>query len=148
MMVLRLSNFLKQDLKEEAQEKTATMEKAKSLAETIKELTNNDPTMVKDVDEKMAKVEPPLKEVVEMLNARQAELQSVLLQSQDLKDKVDELNRWLTSADNLLGVQGPVSARYKILLVQEEKLKVGQHIWFSRITNNHNNFYCLCLLYS
>lgn len=106
------------------------MEKAKSLAEKIKELTNNDPLMVQDVDEKIVKVESPLEEVIQMLNARQADLQGALLQSQDLKDKIDELNRWLTSADNLLGVQGPVSARYKVLMVQEEKLKVYWGIYF------------------
>ena len=124
-MMLMFAINVKQELKDEAQKKMATMEKAKSLAEKIKEVTNHDPSMVQDVDEKVAKVERPLEEVLELLNARQAELQSALLQSRDLKDSIDELNRWLTSADNLLNVQGPVSARYKVLLAQEENLKVG-----------------------
>ena len=100
------------------------MDKAKSLSDKIKELSN-DELVKKDLDERVEKVNEPLRDLMEALNTRQTELQTALLQNQSLKDSLEEFNRWLIGAENLLKLQGPVSARYNVILDQEERLEVS-----------------------
>ena len=112
-------------MREEVQENVASLENAKSLADKIKELSSEDPSINKDLDEQVEKVETPLNELVSALNARQSELQTALLQSQELRESVDELSSWLTAAENLLNIQGPLSARHKVIVDQQDKLQVS-----------------------
>ena len=113
-----------QDVEEEVQANAASLDNAKSLADKIKELSSEDPTINKDLDEHIQKVEPTLNELISTLNARQSELQAALLQSQELKDSVEEFSGWLSAAENRLNLQGPVSARHKVIMDQQDKLQV------------------------
>lgn len=106
------------------QENVVSLENAKGLAEKVKELSSEDPSINKDLDENIQKVEAPLNELISALNARQSELQTALLQSQELRDSVDELSNWLSAAENLLNLQGPLSARHKVIIDQQDKLQV------------------------
>ena len=99
------------------------MDKAKDLADQIKEL-NSDENVHKDVDEKVDKVDKPLRDLLDALNGRQTELQAALLDKQSFKDSLEEFNRWLAGAENLMNLQGPVSARYNVILDQQERLGV------------------------
>ena len=101
------------------------MESAKGLADKIRELSSEDPSINKDLDDQIQKVEPPLNELISSLNARQSELQTALLQSQELRDSVDELSNWLSAVENRLNLQGPLSARHKVILDQQDKLQVS-----------------------
>lgn len=65
-----------------------------------------------------------MNELISTLNARQSELQTALLQSQELKDSVEEFSGWLSAAENRLNLQGPVSARHKVIMDQQDKLQV------------------------
>ena len=101
------------------------MESAKGLADKIRELSSEDPSINKDLDDQIQKVEPPLNELISSLNARQSELQTALLQSQELRDSVDELSNWLSAVENRLNLQGPLSAGHKVILDQQDKLQVS-----------------------
>ena len=90
------------------QENVTSLENAKALADKIKELSSEDPTLNKELDEQIQKVETPLNELITAVNERQSELQAVLLQSQELRDSVDELSSWLSAAENRLNLQGPL----------------------------------------
>lgn len=115
---------LLQDVKEEVQANVASLDNAKSLADKIRELSSEDPSINKDLDDQIQKVEEPLNELLSALNARQTELQTALLQSQELRDSVEQFNSWLSAAENLLNLQGPVSARHKVIVDQQDKLQV------------------------
>lgn len=65
-----------------------------------------------------------MNELITAVNERQSELQAVLLQSQELRDSVDELSSWLSAAENRLNLQGPLSARHKVIVDQQDKLQV------------------------
>lgn len=106
------------------QANVASLDNAKDLADKIKELSSEDPSINKDLDEHIQKVEPALNELITALNARQSELQTALLQSQELRDSVNEFSGWLSAAENRLNLQGPVSARHKVILDQQDKLQV------------------------
>jgi len=106
------------------QENVTSLENAKALADKIKELSSEDPTLNKELDEQIQKVETPLNELITAVNERQSELQAVLLQSQELRDSVDELSSWLSAAENRLNLQGPLSARHKVIVDQQDKLQV------------------------
>lgn len=119
-----------QDVEEEVQANAASLDNAKGLADKIKELSSEDPSINKDLDEHIQKVEPPLNELISTLNARQSELQTALLQSQELKDSVEEFSGWLLAAENRLNLQGPVSARHKVIMDQQDKLQVCSfNVW-------------------
>lgn len=113
-----------QDLNDKLQEKQAALDQAKQLAEKIKELSNDDPGMTQDVDTRLSNVEQPLEDIANKLNKKMIDLQATLLQSQDFKGSVEELNRWLTSAAKLYDLVGPVSARFMIINSQEDKIEV------------------------
>lgn len=113
-----------QDVEEDVQANVASLDNAKGLADKIKELSSEDPVINRDLDENIKKVEPPLKEIISTLNARQSQLQTALLQSQELKDSVEEFSGWLSAAENRLNLQGPVSARHKVITDQQDKLQV------------------------
>ena len=102
-----------------------SLDNTKALADKIKELSGEDPTINKDLDEQLQKVEPPMNELISLLDARQTELQTALLQSQELKDSLDEFGGWLAATENLLNLQGPVSARHKVIVDQQDKLQVN-----------------------
>lgn len=104
----------------------------------MKELSSEDPSINKEIDEQIQKVETPLNELISGLNARQSELQTVLLQSQELRDSADELSNWLSAAENRLNIQGPVSARHKVIVDQHDKLQVSNRfvtIFCDNVTN-------------
>ena len=124
-------------MREEVQERVASLENAKCLADKIKELSSEDPSINKELDEQMEKVEAPLNELVSTLNARQSELQTALLQSQELRESVDELSSWLSGAENLLNIQGPLSARHKVIVDQQDKLQVSYVLIRSPHYYNH-----------
>ena len=109
------------------QENVASTENAKSLAEKIKELSSEDLSITKEIDEQIEKLQTPLNELVSSLNARQSKLQTALLESQELKDSLDELDSCLSATENQLNIQGPLSARHKVIVDQQDKLQVG--IW-------------------
>lgn len=113
-----------QDVEEDVQANVASLDNAKGLADKIKELSSEDPVINRDLDENVKKVEAPLNELISTLNARQSELQTALLQSQELKDSVEEFSGWLSAAENRLNLQGPVSARHKVIMDQQDKLQV------------------------
>lgn len=113
-----------QDVEEDVQANVASLDNAKGLADKIKELSSEDPVINRDLDENVKKVEAPLNELISTLNARQSELQTALLQSQELKDSVEEFSGWLSAAENRLNLQGPVSARHKVIVDQQDKLQV------------------------
>ena len=106
------------------QANVASLDNAKSLADKIRELSSEDPSINKDLDDQIQKVEEPLNELLSALNARQTKLQTALLQSQELRDSVEEFNSWLSGAENLLNLQGPVSTRHKVIVDQQDKLQV------------------------
>lgn len=106
-------------------ENEASLENAKGLADKIKELSSEDPSINKDLDDQIQKIEPPLTELVSLLNTRQSKLQKVQLQSQELRDSVDEFGSWLTAAENRFNLQGPISARHKLILDQQDRLQVS-----------------------
>lgn len=116
--------FFYQDLSNEVQEKQALLDQAKQLADKVKELSNEDPGMTQDITERLESVEKPLEEITDALNKKLNDLQAALLLSQDFKDSMEELNRWLTSALKLYDLLGPVSARYAIIENQENKIEV------------------------
>lgn len=119
-----------QDVEEDVQANVASLDNAKGLADKIKELSSEDPVINRDLDENVKKVEPPLNELISTLNARQSELQTALLQSQELKDSVEEFSGWLSAAENRLNLQGPVSARHKVIMDQQDKLQVcSSNMW-------------------
>lgn len=104
----------------------------------MKELSSEDPSINKEIDEQIQKVETPLNELISALNARQSELQTALLQSQELRDSADELSNWLSAAENRLNIQGPVSARHKVIVDQQDKLQVSDRfvtIFCDNVTN-------------
>ena len=113
-----------QDVREEVQANVASLDNAKGLADKIKELSSEDPSISKDLDDQLQKVEPALNELISALSTRQTELQTALLQSQELKDSLDEFSGWLSAAENRLNLQGPVSARQKVIVDQQDKLQV------------------------
>ena len=102
-----------------------SLDNTKALADKIKELSGEDPTINKDLDEQLQRVEPPMNELISLLDARQTEFQTALLQSQELKDSLDEFGGWLAATENLLNLQGPVSARHKVIVDQQDKLQVN-----------------------
>ena len=106
-------------------ENEASLENAKGLADKIKELSSEDPSINKDLDDQIQKIEPPLTELVSLLNTRQSELQKVQLQSQELRDSVDEFGSWLTASENRFNLQRPISARHKLILEQQDRLQVS-----------------------
>ena len=108
----------------EVQENVASLENAKSLAEKIKEVSSEDPSINKEIDEQIEKLQTPLKELVSALDARQSKLQTALLESQELKDSLDELDSCLSATENQLNIQGPLSARHKVIVDQQDKLQV------------------------
>lgn len=119
-----------QDVEEDVQANVASLDNAKGLADKIKELSSEDPVINRDLDENVKTVEPPLNELISTLNARQSELQTALLQSQELKDSVEEFSGWLSAAENRLNLQGPVSARHKVIMDQQDKLQVySSNMW-------------------
>lgn len=113
------------------QENVASLENAKSLAEKIKEVSSEDPSINKDIDEQIEKLQTPLNELVSALNARQSKLQTALLESQGLKDSLDELDSCLSATENQLNIQGPPSARHKVIVDQQDKLQVGIWLYIS-----------------
>lgn len=126
---LHLLWFL-QNVEEEVQANVASLDNAKGLADKIKELSSEDPVINKDLDDHIQKVEAPLNELISTLNARQSELQIALLQSQELKDSVEEFSGWLSAAENRLNLQGHVSARHKVITDQQDKLQVcDSNVW-------------------
>lgn len=104
--------------------KQALLDQAKQLADKVKELSSEDPGMTQDMNERISSVEQPIEEIANTLNKKLSDLQAALLLTQDFKDSIEELNRWLTSASKLYDLIGPVSARYAIIEVQEDKIEV------------------------
>lgn len=115
----------------EVQENVASVENAKSLAEKIKEVSSEDPSINKEIDEQIEKLQTPLNELVSALDARQSKLQTALLESQELKDSLDELDSCLSATENQLNIQGPLSARHKVIVDQQDKLQVGIWLYIS-----------------
>lgn len=115
----------------EVQENVASLENAKSLAEKIKEVSSEDPSINKEIDEQIEKLQTPLNELVSALDARQSKLQTALLESQELKDSLDELDSCLSATENQLNIQGPLSARHKVIVDQQDKLQVGIWLYIS-----------------
>ena len=115
----------------EVQENVASLENAKSLAEKIKEVSSEDPSINKEIDEQIEKLQTPLNELVSALDARQSKLQTALLESQELKDSLDELDSCLSATEKQLNIQGPLSARHKVIVDQQDKLQVGIWLYIS-----------------
>lgn len=115
----------------EVQENVASLENAKSLAEKIKEVSSEDPSINKEIDEQIEKLQTPLNELVSALDAGQSKLQTALLESQELKDSLDELDSCLSTTENQLNIQGPLSARHKVIVDQQDKLQVGIWLYIS-----------------
>ena len=116
----------------EVHENAASLENAKNLADKIKELSSEDPTLHKDLDDQIEKAQTPMDELISALNARQSDLQTALLQGQELRNSADELSNWLSAAENQLNIQGPLSARHKVIVDQQDKLQVGYELTFVR----------------
>ena len=115
----------------EVQDNVASLENANSLAEKIKEVSSEDPSINKEIDEQIEKLQIPLNELVSALDARQSKLQTALLESQELKDSLDELDSCLSATENQLNIQGPLSARHKVIVDQQDKLQVGIWLYIS-----------------
>lgn len=128
------------------QANVTSLDNAKGLADKIKELSGEDPSINKDLDDQLQKVEPPMNDLISLLNARQTEFQTALLQSQELKDSLDGFGGWLSAAENLLNLQGPVSARHKVIVDQQDKLQVCNLSSF--LCQALSIGFCSCLSYS
>ena len=117
----------------ELQENVVALDSAKSLANKIKEISNDDASITGDLNEKLEKVEPVLLELVSELDTLQAELQKAFIQSQELNESVEHLDSWLVAAENRLNLQGPVSCRHRLILDQQDKVQVSFKVFPSKM---------------
>lgn len=105
------------------------LEQAKQLAEKVNELSNDDPGVQEDVADRLSRVDKPIQDIAAKLNKNRTDLHTNLLHSQDLKDSLEELNRWFDSANNLYRLLGPVSNRFNIIVDQEDRIEVRNRFY-------------------
>ena len=112
---------LMQDLREEIAKYKVIFETLGDTGEEIIEESKEDPRVVRDIRNELNKISSPLEVIARKIADRQAKLQNALMQCQEFQVSFDEFLDKLTSLEDTVSNQEPISALHDKVKAQRQE---------------------------